>query len=193
MDYPEGATPLDPDELEGLKFKHIQTRGELNQMELVNIQTGMMWLSKQKSPNILTIELCKALHKRLFGDVWRWAVDLRQTEKNIGVDPLRISVELLNLLNDAKAWIEYETYSPKEAALRFHHRLVYIHLFANGNGRHARIMADALLKHRYNSPGLSWLRQDLLHVNDTRRQYIAALRQADGHNMQPLLVLFDLE
>ena len=125
MDYPEGATPLDPDELEGLKFKHIQTRGELNQMELVNIQIGMMWLSKQKSPDILTIEFCKALHKRLFRDVWRWAGDLRQTEKNIGVDPLRISVELQNLLNDAKAWIEYETYSPKEAALRFHHRLVH--------------------------------------------------------------------
>lgn len=193
MDHPEGATPLDPDELEGLKFKHIQTRGELDQMELVNIQAGMMWLSKQKSPDILSIQFCKILHKRLFGDVWRWAGELRLTEKNIGVDPFQISVELQNLLDDAKAWIEFETYSPKEAALRFHHRLVYIHLFANGNGRHARIMSDALLMHGYNSPGLSWLRQDLLHAKETRRQYIAALRQADRRNMQPLLELFDLE
>lgn len=193
MDYPEGATPLDPDELEGLKFKHIQTRAELDQMELVNIQAGLIWLDKQKTPDILSSAFCRTLHKRLFGDVWQWAGDFRQTEKNIGVDPLQIQVELQNLLDDVRTWVEFNTYSAKEAALRFHHRLVYIHLFANGNGRHARIMADALLKHVYSSPGLNWLRQDLLHANEQRRKYIEALRYADAHNYAPLLGLFELE
>jgi len=191
MEYPEGATPLDPDELEGLKFKHIQTRAELDQMEQVNIQAGLIWLDKQKSPDVLSIAFCLELHKRLLGEVWRWAGQFRQTEKNIGIDPAKISTELYKLLDDVKAWLAFDTYEPVEAALRFHHRLVFIHLFANGNGRHARIMADVLLKVHYKHQGLNWAGQDLLRVGEQRKNYIKALQQADKHDMQALLELFN--
>lgn len=193
FNHPEGATPLDPEEMEGLKFKHIQTRAELDQMEQINIQMGLMWLDKQKKPEILMQGFIKQLHQRLFGDVWRWAGSFRQTERNIGVDPIAISSQLQMLLDDVKAWLEFDTYPAKEAALRFHHRLVLIHLFANGNGRHARIMADALLKHEYASRALNWAGQDLLHGGGQRCRYIDALRQADAQNLEPLLSLFQLE
>ena len=192
MDYPHGATPLDLDELSGLKFKHIQTRAELDQMEQVNIQSGLMWLDKQKNVDILTINFTLELHRRLFGAVWDWAGIFRQSEKNIGINPLNISVELRKLLDDVNAWVEFNTYTPKEAALRFHHRLVYIHVFANGNGRHARIMADAILKFIYSSPELNWTGKNLQQISKQRKQYILALRSADTHDFEPLLSMFEI-
>lgn len=192
MDYPEGATPLDPDELGGLKFKHIQTRGQLDQMEHVNIQDGLMWLSKQKNTDILTLQFCLELHRRLFGKVWDWAGKFRQSEKNIGIDPLYVSVELKKLLDDVQAWVEFNTFTPFESALRFHHRLVQIHVFANGNGRHARIMADAILKFIYKCPQIDWVGNNLQQANKQREHYIKALRKADAHDFEPLLALFRL-
>ena len=146
IEYPTGATPLDPDELTGLKFPHIETRGELDQMEQVNIQDGLRWLGKQKVTNVLSDIFLRELHKRLFGEVWSWAGSFRLTEKNIGVAPEQIAVTLKNLLDDVKYWREHKTYDPQEIALRFHHRLVQIHCYPNGNGRHARIATDALLQ-----------------------------------------------
>ena len=192
MDYPDGATPLDPDELGGLKFKHIETRGQLDQMEQVNIQNGLMWLDKQKNTDILTLQFTLALHKRLFGEVWDWAGKFRQSEKNIGINPMYISVELKKLLDDVQAWIEFKTYTPKESALRFHHKLVQIHVFANGNGRHARIMADALLKFVYQFPQINWRGEYLQHASKQRENYIKALRKADAHDFVVLLTMFEL-
>ena len=146
LDYPEGSTPLDLNELEGLKHKHITTQGELNELEHANIQAGLLWLGIRKNPDILTDVFTLELHRRLLGNVWDWAGTIRTTEKNIGVDPMQISVQLRNLVDDAKAWLEYKTYPAAEAAIIFHHKLVRIHVFPNGNGRHARIMADALLE-----------------------------------------------
>ncbi len=145
IEYPAGATPLDPDEMEGLKFRHVTTRSQLDHLEQANIEEGLVWLQRYKDTEILNEGFARELHKRLFGDVWAWAGTFRKTEKNIGVDPLQIGVQLRMLLDDARFWIDNGTYEPLEAAVRFHHRLVYIHLFANGNGRHARIMADAML------------------------------------------------
>lgn len=192
MNYPEGATPLDPDELEGLKFKHIETREQLDQMEQVNIQQGLIWLDKQKDPEILSIHFCLELHKRLFGEVWDWAGSFRQSEKNIGINPIYISVELKKLLDDVRAWREFKTYTPKESALRFHHRLVKIHVFSNGNGRHSRIMADALLKFIYKFPQMNWSGQNLQNANEHRKKYIASLRKADAQDYETLLSLFEL-
>ena len=133
MDYPDGATPLDPNELEGLKFPHIQTRSQLDRLEQQNIQEGLKWLASQRKCNdLLTTEFTKELHKRLFGLVWKWAGSFRTTEKNIGIDPINISVELYKLLEDARYWIDHHTYPPIELAARFHHRQVQIHLFPNG-------------------------------------------------------------
>ena len=140
LDHPDGATPLDPDEIEGLRFKHVETRGELNQLEQQNIQNGLKWLERQKSiPKILSESFIRRLHKELFGNVWSWAGRFRLTGKNLGVDPTVIGVELRNLLDDTNYWIEHDTFDSLEFAARFHHRLVQIHAFPNGNGRHARI------------------------------------------------------
>ena len=177
MEYPDGATPLEVDELDGLKFIHIETKEQLDQMEQVNIQQGLIWLDKQKNADTLTIQFCLALHKRLFGEVWDWAGTFRQTERNIGIDPIYISVNLKKLLDDVLAWVEFNTYTPKESALRFHHRLVQIHVFSNGNGRHSRIMADALLKFIYKSSQMNWNSQNLQKANNQRKEYIASLRK----------------
>lgn len=129
---PEGATPLDPNEMAGLVFKHIQTRGQLDELEQVNIQAGMKWLMRQKKADPFTEQFVCELHKRLFGQVWDWAGSFRKTGKNIGCDAIQIGIELRNLLDDARYWVEHDTYPAKELAARFHHRLVAIIHFRMG-------------------------------------------------------------
>lgn len=185
---PDGATPLDPDEMQGLKFKHVLTRGELNELEQANIEQGLAWVSRQRGGSIFDDGFIRKLHKKLFGDVWTWAGEYRLTEKNIGIDPLHISMQLRLLLGSAEYWAEHETYSPLEAAARFHHRLVQIHLFANGNGRHARVATDIMLKQAYNQPPIDWASGfDLQADNERRVDYINALRSADAGNFQALI------
>ncbi|MEW8626621.1 MAG: mobile mystery protein B [Candidatus Thiodiazotropha sp.] len=188
VDYPDGTTLLDPDELDGLKFKHVSTRGELDQLEQAGLTEGLKWLDKQKNPDVLSEAFVLELHKRLFGSVWKWAGTFRRTEKNIGVDPIQVAIQLRQLLDDARYWVEHGTYSPKELAARFHHKLVFIHPFPNGNGRHARIMADAVLTKLLNVPAIDWAGgYGLEAMNERRDQYIAALRAADGHDFSALL------
>lgn len=187
IEYAKGATPLDPDEMEGLKFSHIETRGELDQLEQQNIQDGYIWLNKQrKYKDYLSEAFLLELHKRLFGDVWSWAGSYRQSGKNIGVDYLTISVELRNLLNDARFWVENGTYNREEFAAHFHHRLVKIHLFPNGNGRHARIMTDVILERVLNVNSINW-GSDLGADGEHRVVYINALQAADGNDYQPII------
>jgi len=194
IEYPPGATPLDPDEMEGLKFKHVTTRGELDHLEQGNIQEGFVWLQRYKDTDLLTEGFVRELHKRLFGDVWVWAGTFRTTEKNIGVDPAQIGVQLRMLLDDARFWIDNGTYEPLEAAVRLHHGLVYTHLFANGNGRHARILADALLTKTLNQEPIDWSGgYDLQAMNERREQYIHALRAADGGDIEPLMRLVSVK
>ena len=118
LTYPEGATPLDPNELDGLKQRHITTQGELNRLEQANIIAGKFWLDRKRKPDVLTDAFALQLHKRLFGDVWRWAGTLRRTGKNIGVDPLHIAVQLRACIDDAKFWVDHKTYEPIETAIR---------------------------------------------------------------------------
>ncbi len=193
IDFPDDATPLDPDEMEGLKFKHVTTRGELDHLEQANIQDGLQWLERQKNIDALDEMFIRQLHNRMLGEVWEWAGDFRKTEKNIGADPFQISVQLKTLLDDVKYWIGNGTYEPKEIAVRFHHRLVKIHLFPNGNGRHARILADALLVRELGEEPLDWARGcDLQSMNERRSEYIAALREADRGNYDPLYKFINL-
>ena len=188
VDDPDGATALDPDELDGLKFKHVSVRGELDQLEQAGITEGLKWLNKQKNPDVLSEAFVLELHKRLFGSVWKWAGIFRRTEKDIGVAPIQVATQLRQLLDDAKYWVEHDSYSPKELAARLHHKLVFIHLFANGNGRHARIMADAVLTKLLHEPAIDWAGGFSLEaMNERRNQYIEALRAADGHDFTALL------
>jgi Fic-DOC domain mobile mystery protein B len=187
MQYPPGATPLDPNEMGGLRHKHISTRGELDELEQVNIEAGLQWLARQRA-DVLTDGFVTTLHKQLFGDVWNWAGSFRTTGKNVGVDPTKIGVGLRSLMDDAKYWAEHKTYPASEAAIRLHHRLTKIHPFPNGNGRHARIMADAVLGSVYDASPIDWAGgYDLQKMNERRDQYIAALRAADHEDIGPLI------
>jgi Fic-DOC domain mobile mystery protein B len=187
FEYPDGATPIDEDEKEGLLIPHISTLEELNVWEQRNIADAYSWLDRTKRKDYLTEPFIRTLHKKMFGKVWRWAGDYRQTDKNIGVDWTQIPVYFRQLLNDTQYWIDHNTYTPDEIATRFHHRLVYIHLFPNGNGRHARVMTDVLLEKALDQELFSWGSGNLIEESDVRATYIQALRSADAHNYQPLL------
>lgn len=188
FEYPPGATPLEPDEIAGLKFRYVTTRAQLDELEQANLAQGLRWLSRIRRKDILTDRFAIELHRRLFGDVWDWAGTFRTTGKNIGVDPIQIGVQLRGVMEDARYWAEHDTYPAVEAAVRLHHRLVLVHPFANGNGRHARIMADVVLARVYDSGPIDWAAGfDLQKMNERRTAYIAALRSADNHDMSPLL------
>lgn len=185
--YPAGATPIDLDEAEGLKIKHIATREELNRFEQENIYEAIEWLKTRRKSDILTEKFVKALHKKMFGKVWRWAGSFRRSGKNIGVAWAHISAQLRNLLHDTRYWIENKTYSADEIAARFHHKLVWIHLFPNGNGRHARLMTDILVEEVLKQKPFIWNTKNIDIGEKTREEYLAALRDADGGDYSKLL------
>lgn len=181
----DAATPLDPDEREGLIPNYITLRRELNEAEAINIAEAERWAFSRKR-DVLDEGTLKALHRQMFGKVWKWAGDIRQTEKTIGIDPVRIGVELKTLLDDVRYWIANETYPADEIAVRFHHRLVAIHPFPNGNGRHARLAADILIK-QLDGDRFTWGRKNMVEPSATRKAYVAALQKADAHDISDLL------
>jgi Fic-DOC domain mobile mystery protein B len=186
FDEPEDATPLDPEERAGLLQTWITFRHELNQAEQANIVAGLAWARRSRRPELLSVEFLRRFHRRLFGDVWAWAGRFRNTERNIGIAPSEIGVEIQKALDDARFWIDHDVYPVDEIAVRLHHRLVAIHPFPNGNGRVTRLLAD-LLAEQLGSRAFTWGRQDLASINDTRARYIEALRAADRHEIGPLL------
>lgn len=184
---PEDATPLEPHEREGLLQTWITHRRDLNEAEQENIVEGAAWARRRASlKRMLSEDFMQTLHKRMFGDVWEWAGTFRTTERNIGVEAYRIGVELASLLSDIRYWIEHETFPPDEIAIRFHHRVVAIHPFPNGNGRHARLAADLLIE-RLGGEQFSWGGGSLADVGKLRARYVTALRAADNHDIAPLL------
>jgi len=187
IEYADGATPLDYDELKGLLPTHITTRGELDFLEMENINQAITWSGNLKTNDILNIEFICKLHKKMFSNVWKWAGKFRKSKKNIGIPYIQIAVELQTLCDDSQAWIEYGTYPPDEFAVRFHHRLVFIHPFSNGNGRHARLMADLILKKLFAAEVFSWGVESLDSHNKIREKYIKALKLADEHDYSLLL------
>ena len=187
FDYPEGATPLDPDEARGLLLSHITSRTELDRWEQENIAEAEAWAFSRKPRDILTEGFIKRLHKRMFEHVWRWAGEKRGSGKNIGVETWLIDTALRDLCADCSVWIEHGAYPPDEIAVRFHHRLTAIHPFPNGNGRHARLMTDILLVHLLKQQRFSWGSGNLVNAGDCRQQYINALRSADRHDFKALL------
>jgi Fic-DOC domain mobile mystery protein B len=187
FDYPEGATPLDPNELEGLLLTHITTRSELDRWEQDNINEALAWLEQRKPKDILNESFMKQLHKRMFGNVWKWAGDLRKTEKNLGVPFYQISIDVKKLCDDVEYWIKNKTFSEDEIAARFHHRLVSIHLFPNGNGRHARLIADILLENVLNKPPFTWGSGNLAAAGLDRKKYIESLVTADREDYELLM------
>ena len=184
-EYLPGATPLDLDELASLIPKHITTQGELNEWEQLNIEQGEAWARRQRK-DILSEGFVRQLHQKMFGETWSWAGNFRKSNKNIGVDWQQISIKLRDLLNDTRYQIEHATYPPDEIATRFHHRLVLIPPFPNGNGRHARMIANLLIQ-QLGQPIFTWGSKSLTALTEMRTRYIAALRAADDGDIKPLL------
>lgn len=193
FEHPPGATPLDPDECAGLIPLHITLQSELNEWEEINIIKAESWLfSKKSHGDFLSLNFLKRLHKKMFDDTWRWAGKFRSTEKTIDVAPFNITTQIKNLLEDTK----YQLLSCPSAstvshhpiddiACRFHHRLVAIHPFPNGNGRHARLMTDLLLV-QTGRPRFTWGKRKRISIGPVHDQYIAALRKADKQDYTEL-------
>ncbi|MEX2239763.1 MAG: mobile mystery protein B [Burkholderiales bacterium] len=181
------ATPLDPDESAGLVPGHIATREQLDEWEAENILAGRRWAARAaKRREILDDAFLRELHRRMFERTWKWAGSYRASEENIGIAPERVAEEVRKLLEDTKARLAGKVAPTDEIAARFHHRLVSIHPFPNGNGRHARLLTDLLLAANGAEP-FTWGRGDLEHAGEARERYLAALRAADARDFAPLL------
>ena len=186
LDEQDGQTPLDPDEKVGLIPRHIETKGALNDWEQQNILQSTKWLRSIKAPAVLSEDFCRELHRKMFNKTWKWAGTFRTSDKNIGCEWGLVSMKLNQLLGNARYWVENETFLPDELAARFHHDLVCIHPFPNGNGRHSRMMADALLK-QLGQKAFNWGGgANLGSANEVRARYLAALRAADKNDFTDL-------
>jgi Fic-DOC domain mobile mystery protein B len=185
FEEPDNATPLTPEERGALIPAHIAYRNELNEAEQDNIARAQDWALGRRR-DLLTEKFIRDLHRHMLGDVWRWAGRFRTSERNLGMAHHEIPVGLRQLLDDTRAWIEHAAYPPDDIAVRLHHRLVHIHPFANGNGRHARLMADLLIM-SLGRERFSWGSASLVDPGAVRRRYVAALQSADHHDVGPLL------
>lgn len=181
----EANTPLTEEERAQLVPTYITQRRELNEAELANINEAMRWLAARKR-HVADDAFLRELHRRMFGGVWRWAGEYRTTPRNIGIDAYRIPTEVRQLVDDVKYQIEHAAYPVDEIAVRFSHRLVSIHPFPNGNGRHSRLAADLLVGELGRGP-FTWGRINLVDPGETRKTYVAALQAADGHDITALL------
>ena len=182
----DASTPLSPEEREALIPSYITLRGELNEAEQANILEADTWAFSRRR-EVLDEGFLNTLHKRMYGNVWQWAGTYRKSQKNIGIEFHKVPMELRKLLDDCRYWVKHNTYPADEIAARFHHRLVWIHCYPNGNGRHARLAADLLLT-ALSRERFSWGSANLIDAGATRANYVAALRAADHHDYAPLFV-----
>jgi Fic-DOC domain mobile mystery protein B len=189
LEYIDRQTPLHEEEKDGLLIPSIATRGELDEFEQQNIEQAIQWALGRslKLKVIFTEEFIRTVHKRMYADVWAWAGEFRKTNKSIGIDKWQIPTELKYLLDDARYWHENNIYSPEEIAVRFKYRIVSIHCFQNGNGRHSRLMADIIIEKMYNQPVFSWGAANLSGEGDTRSAYLKAIKAADKGDYSLLL------
>lgn len=189
LSYIDGQTPLDEDEKVGLLMPTLATRAELDEFEQQNIEEAIQWVLSRplKANTIFTEQFVRNLHQRLYGSVWAWVGEFRKTNKNLGVDKWQIPSALKALLDDASYWVEHETYPPDEIAVRFKHRIVSIHCFPNGNGRHSRLMADVIIDKIFRRPVFSWGAKNLVKQSETRKNYLRAVKEADKNNLGELL------
>ncbi len=186
--YEPGQTPLSEEEMLGLKLPSVTTKGELDEVEQLNIEQAIAWtMGKSFSADkLLSIEFLQILHQRMYGDVWSWAGTFRKSEKNLGVPYHQIYMETQKLLDDAQTWYEHCVYDQAEHCIQIKHRLVSIHCFPNGNGRHSRLYAD-LLHTMYGASHFSWKGSNLSHDSNERNAYLKALKKADHGEIDDLI------
>ncbi|MDA0686381.1 MAG: mobile mystery protein B [Bacteroidetes bacterium] len=189
FEYLEGQTPIDEEEKLGLKVPIVSVKRELDEFEQKNIEDAMLWSlsNRWEARTVFSAEFLKKVHKQMFKQVWSWAGQYRMTNKNIGVEYWKVASEAKQLIDDAHHWYEYNVYVRLELAIRFKHRLVSIHCFPNGNGRHSRLMADIIMSHVYKQPVFTWGSRSSLPASEIRSTYIRALKQADRGEFGPLI------
>lgn len=184
--YAERATPFNQDDIASLIPQHIKTQKALNEWEQANIVLAERWLFSRRKKDFLTLEFIQKLHHKMFDKTWLWAGQFRRYQTNIGVTSSLIAVSVKTLCDDVNFWLQRHTYPFEEMVVRFHHRLVQIHAFPNGNGRHARLMADLLLV-TYEYSRFSWGSKDLTTSSEIRKRYITALQKADQGDFTDLI------
>jgi len=189
LHYEKGQTPIDEEEKEDLLLPTISTRGELDEFEQANIEKAIEWSLKISTyrNEVLSIDFIKELHHRMFSDVWGWAGTFRSSNKNIGVDKLMIEQELMKLIEDCSYWVANKIYLEDEIAIRYKYRMVSIHPFPNGNGRHSRISGDILASKVFKRPVFSWGGHGIGQEGKIRSRYLESLYSADQGNIRPLL------
>ena len=183
----DGNTPLSPEEFVDL-IPNLATKEELNEWERENILRAREWaISDRTGPmDVVSDEYVRKLHRKMFDAAWKWSGEYRRTEKNIGVPVQEIREMLVSLFGDVRYWIQNKTYPPDEISIRFHHRLTFIHPFPNGNGRHARLIADVLVM-KLGCVAFTWGSANLVKHGEARAKYVESIRAADRGEIQPLL------
>lgn len=186
--YTDGATPLDPDEMAGLKARSITTRTELDSLEQGNILEAVDWIETGRIGDILAEGFVRKLHEKMFGRVWKWAGKYRLSDKNIGVTWDMIPEEIAKLIGDARYWVDERPFPDDEAGARFHYRFELIHPFPNGNGRLGRLLTDLLMEKKLGAERFSWGGTNLSRENGVRKRYLEAIREVDrSGNYRPLI------
>ncbi len=185
----EHETPLTEEEKLDL-IPSLSTRAELNEAERANILEARVWAMRRralKREDLITDAFGRELHRHMFDSVWKWAGAYRKTDRNLGWEVHQLTEGVYNAFADARTWLQYETYPLHEVAVRLHHQLVRVHPWPNGNGRHARLMADVLVASRAGED-LTWgAGADIVTPGDARTRYIAAILAADAGDFAPLL------
>ncbi len=191
-----GETPLTEEDLLGLKLPLVNNRAQLSAVEGPNILSAKQWALKSRRsrlPEMLTVEYMQELHRRMLGDVWQWAGKIRsiQLQNAFASAVPYIRSDLQGLYHDAmEYWLPDKSMSPDEVALRIHHRVVKIHPFQNGNGRHSRLLADLVLEKHFGVAPFTWGGNAELGNTDPHRQiYLDGLKVADKGNYGPLMQL----
>lgn len=189
LEYSKGQTPISEEEKDDILLLTISTRGELDEFEQANIEKAIVWSMKNSFDldMVLSIDFIKELHRRMFSEVWGWAGTYRRSNKNIGVDKFIIEQELYKLLKDCRYWIENRVYPVDEIAIRFKYRMVSIHPFPNGNGRHSRIIGDILVSHVLDRLVFTWGGERIEEEGVARKSYLDALHKADQGDVLPLV------
>ncbi len=183
----DGKTPLSPEELADL-IPNLATKEELNEWERENILGAREWAVGDRTTalDLPSDNYVRKLHAKMFDQTWKWAGEYRRTEKSLGVPVHEIRERLMALFGDARYWIGNNMFSPEEIAVRFHHRLALIRPFPNGNGRHARLIAD-IIAIRLGRPPFTWGSANLVKEGEARAAYLEAISAADHGDIQPLL------
>lgn len=189
-DFDSNETHLSEEERMGLLLPFISTQTLLNEQEQVNIESALKWIHSKRRVNpsqLLSEAFIRQLHKKMYGEIWSWAGQFRKSDKNRGIVWHQIPIELKKLMDDTSYLISNEVYTPEEIAIRFKHRLVVIHCFPNGNGRHSRLMADIMMEKLFKQNLFSWGSKNLTSKNEIRSIYIKSLQHADNGNMIPII------